>query len=96
MTLNNKVNNFVNKILNLLKPMGKITICKDKNSQYLLKDQIIFAEINQDKIFFRSPNIRAYVVAPKNTIQNRDLLLVQATKSYFIAKEENEKYLNYM
>lgn len=83
---------FTDRILHLLKPMGRLSISKGKHIQYLLKDNMIFAKIIKDQIYLRSQEADGYVAIDQNTINNQDTFLIQATKAYWLVKEENENF----
>ena len=83
---------FADRILQILKPMGNLSISKGEHTQYLLKNNMIFAKIVEDQIYLRAPRASGYVLINENIINNKDIFLIQATKAYWLVKEESENF----
>ncbi len=92
MILDEEKTTFADKILHLLKSMGNLSISKGEHTQYLLKDNMIFAKIIEDQIYLRSQGADGYIAIDQDSINNKDAFLIQATKAYWLVKEENENF----
>ncbi len=84
---NTEDNIFLTGILKLLEPMGKVTMLRDGDIIDLIKDRIVFAKIMNGQVYLRAKN-NQYVVVSPHIINTEDLFLVQATRSYWLSREQ--------
>ncbi|NRB11284.1 MAG: hypothetical protein HRU35_06725 [Rickettsiaceae bacterium] len=80
-------NIFLEEILKLLEPMGKVDMLRDGDIVDLIKDKIVFAKIMNSQVYLKAKN-NQYVVVPPHIIKTEDLFLVQATRSYWLSREQ--------
>ncbi|NRB10408.1 MAG: hypothetical protein HRU35_02170 [Rickettsiaceae bacterium] len=85
---------FADRILQLLKPMSDLSISKGEHTQYLLKDNMIFAKIIEieNRIYLRTSGANGYIAIDQDAINDKDAFLIQATKAYWLVKEESENF----
>jgi hypothetical protein len=68
----------------LLKPMGKITSIIQDDCILFQKDNITFAKLDKDGLYFLN-KANEFYPAPPNLIEDLDQFLITSTKSYYFA-----------
>lgn len=72
----------------LLKPMGTIVSIIYDNMVLFRKNNIIFAKLYQDGLYFLNKAKKFYLV-PSDLIKDSDNFLIAATRSYYFASGNN-------
>ena len=73
----------------LLQPMGKITSIIQDDYILFQKDNITFAKLDKDGLYFCN-KANEFYPTPPNLLENLDQFLITATKSYYFAADNRK------